>query len=142
MPYYSPSLPYLMQAALCFRKAGAILEESIALAYHARKELRSLVRLAKSSKFASRYNEVGSAFQKCASKSTSTQAVSLYLVAADLYVEAGNHSSAAVCFEEAGQFDRAANEYFEAKKLDEAVRVVQQCEVTSKVKEKILYNAR
>lgn len=101
-----------------------------------------MVRLAKSSKFASRYNEVGSAFQNCASKSTSTQAVSLHLVAADLYIEAGNHFSAAVCFEKANQFDRAANEYFEAKNLDEAVRIVQQFEVTSKIKDRILYNAK
>lgn len=115
------------------------------MAYQSRKELRASARITKStsSKSSSRSLDVAKLFQKCAINSSSTQAVSLFMIAADLFSSGDAPLQAAACYESAGEFETAVQFYLKGRGFDGAVRIVQTChDIDEALREKVYLSAR
>lgn len=121
-----------------------MLEESIALAYEDRKNVRAAERLGLKS--FEENSRLASLFKECAIKSlaeaSATQATSLYLVAADLFVSARRPQLAAECLESAGEYERAAKLFLQAGDTDDAVRIVIKRKIEGTVKDDVWFAAR
>ncbi|ORY76949.1 hypothetical protein BCR35DRAFT_332754 [Leucosporidium creatinivorum] len=136
------------QAAQCFRKAGAKLEESIANAYEERRKAKAAFRLAgrPTAAVVALFARVATLFRACArlAGESSSQRGKLYIVSADLFLSADRPADAASDFEQAGEFDRSALLFLRARKIEEAVRVVKAhiTKVQDSTRAKVFYPAR